>query len=282
MDIDSQVEEFDSSSSESSSSEDEDDPPRGDGRETSDALDEEEDIEDRELKPGRCPLKGGLKKRKRVRHAPGLRKKLRTHYESVEDFNPEARSAQSAELERIRRLELQHTVHPSANTIHSTHPHTAHSLARLQTSGYEVTTALKQNTPHHALSAESEEIVKHEDGDNPELVSVDLTHLTRQDNSNEPPMNMIVIDSGSDSDASSEKERYFPPPSAVGQQSVKLESSAPPPSGYARQDHLHRGYDDPTVPRPDGRLVVNAGHTPSEQDVFLAPQLARIIKPHQV
>lgn len=36
-----------------------------------------------------------------------MRKKLRTHIESVEEFNPEARDAQSAELERIRRLKLQ-------------------------------------------------------------------------------------------------------------------------------------------------------------------------------
>ena len=31
-----------------------------------------------------------------------------------------------------------------------------------------------------------------------------------------------------------------------------------------------------------GRVLVNVGHPPDEPDIFLAPQLARTVKPHQV
>ncbi|XP_066996034.2 uncharacterized protein [Anabrus simplex] len=51
--------------------------------------------------------------------------------------------------------------------------------------------------------------------------------------------------------------------------------------------------DDPTnsgmhtndlynVPDEHGRVLVNVGHPPEEEDIFLAPQIARVIKPHQI
>lgn len=36
------------------------------------------------------------------------------------------------------------------------------------------------------------------------------------------------------------------------------------------------------VPDEQGRVLINVGHPETEKDVFLAPQIARIIKPHQV
>lgn len=36
------------------------------------------------------------------------------------------------------------------------------------------------------------------------------------------------------------------------------------------------------VPDEQGRVLINVGHAENEEDVFLAPQIARIIKPHQV
>lgn len=36
------------------------------------------------------------------------------------------------------------------------------------------------------------------------------------------------------------------------------------------------------VPDDQGRVLINVGHPDSEKDVFLAPQIGRIIKPHQV
>ncbi|KAG8228718.1 hypothetical protein J437_LFUL009400 [Ladona fulva] len=36
------------------------------------------------------------------------------------------------------------------------------------------------------------------------------------------------------------------------------------------------------VPDEQGRVLVNVGHPPNEPDVFLAPQIGRVIKPHQI
>lgn len=36
------------------------------------------------------------------------------------------------------------------------------------------------------------------------------------------------------------------------------------------------------VPDEMGQVLVNVGHPPEEQDIFLADQLARSVKPHQV
>ena len=48
-----------------------------------------------------------------------------------------------------------------------------------------------------------------------------------------------------------------------------------------RSELLNMKYGE-ILPSPDGRVLVNAGHAPSEEDVYLAPQIARTVKPHQV
>lgn len=36
------------------------------------------------------------------------------------------------------------------------------------------------------------------------------------------------------------------------------------------------------LPDEEGRVLVNVGHPPEDPDIFLAPQIAKVIKPHQV
>lgn len=43
--------------------------------------------------------------------------------------------------------------------------------------------------------------------------------------------------------------------------------------------HVNDAYN---VPDEQGRVVINIGHPEAEEDIFLAPQIARIIKPHQI
>lgn len=43
--------------------------------------------------------------------------------------------------------------------------------------------------------------------------------------------------------------------------------------------HVNDSYN---VPDDKGRVVINIGHAEGEEDIFLAPQIARIIKPHQI
>lgn len=40
--------------------------------------------------------------------------------------------------------------------------------------------------------------------------------------------------------------------------------------------------DTYNIPDESGRVLINVGHPDNEPDVFLAPQIARIIKPHQI
>lgn len=40
--------------------------------------------------------------------------------------------------------------------------------------------------------------------------------------------------------------------------------------------------DEFNQPDDQGRVVVNVAHPDNEPDLFLAPQIARIIKPHQI
>ena len=64
---------------------------------------EEEQRGGEEVSPG-----NGQKKKKRKRKSTkqlGHRRNIKSKYESIEDFNPEALMAQTEELERIKRLE---------------------------------------------------------------------------------------------------------------------------------------------------------------------------------
>lgn len=36
------------------------------------------------------------------------------------------------------------------------------------------------------------------------------------------------------------------------------------------------------IPDEQGRVLINIGHPENDEDIFLAPQIARVIKPHQV
>lgn len=178
------------------------------------------------------------RKRKRSKHQPGHRRVLRSKYESVEDFNPDARSAQTEELERIRRLELQQSL-------------------------------LDDSITSSVSEREEESIEGALNGENSasqEAVVVDLTEVIEED---ETKADAIVIESGSESEG--EEGR-------TGKR-AKVNSTASAVKRSVRR--LNRKYDV-IDPLPDGRVLVNVGHAPEEEDVFLPPHLAAVVKPHQV
>ena len=43
--------------------------------------------------------------------------------------------------------------------------------------------------------------------------------------------------------------------------------------------HVNDAYN---IPDEQGRVLINIGHPENDEDIFLAPQIARVIKPHQV
>ena len=178
------------------------------------------------------------KRRKRKRRRSGMRRKLRSKYESVDEFNPEARSAQTEELERIRRLELQQSL-------------------RFEERESEVKD--EEEPVEGALNRVN---------DAGEFLVVDLTAGHAKEDSNK--VEAIVIDSDSDSEEQSD-----------GSKKAKTTTSGTADAVKKGARVLNRKYDV-IGPHPDGKVMVNVGHPPEEEDIFMAPQIAAIAKPHQV
>ena len=101
-----------------------------------DDFEDDEEVEESEL--GRDLLredettesnpKAVSKKRKKRKKARGHRRNIKSKYDTIEDLNPEAVSAQTEEAERIRRLELQQSILKSENP-QTTGPH-SHSVIK--------------------------------------------------------------------------------------------------------------------------------------------------------
>ena len=191
--------------------------------------------------------KGRKRKRKGSTHH---RRKLRSKYESVEDFNLEARTAQSEELERIRRLKLQQTLTGEEGCEESEKEKEEVEGKRLEGNG---------------RSEEGQAGRREREGSgSPKVMVVDLTEVVEGDQGPSKGIEPIVIDSGSDS----EDERSSAP-------------SKKPHSASAQRQVLNKKYDWAT-PCADGKILVNVGHGPEEEDIFLSPQIAKAAKPHQV
>ena len=83
---------------------------------------------------------------------------------------------------------------------------------------------------------------------------------------------MIDISSDDEDDDQDEKSRD------AGDDSISdsdKDDGDPENSGSHVNDAMNQ-------PDEQGRVLVNVGHPPNEHDIFLAPQLAANVKPHQV
>ena len=78
---------------------------------------------------------------------------------------------------------------------------------------------------------------------------------------------------------SSGEEQEIPTPdakgAAAGEAATGDEMDDPNNAGLHVDDRLN-------VANADGRVLVNVGHPDADPDIFLAPQIQRMIKPHQV
>lgn len=218
-----------SSSSSYSSSEDE-------------SVGEEEDEDSEEEVPSgpKSTERGEKERRKRKRKLAGRRRELRSKYESVKDFNPEALSAQTEEIERIRRLELQRS--------------------------------LQAANPTAARVTEG-------DNDSAALLGRGPVFRNLADDEKRDRVEAIVISSDSDDDERLEgcgrdgtREAVTPNRTEGG--TVEKTEEGGEKGGGGRYDVMGDVEGE--------QVVVNIGHTPDEEDILLAPQIARVIKPHQV
>nr|XP_049702735.1 uncharacterized protein LOC110384064 [Helicoverpa armigera] len=86
-----------------------------------------------------------------------------------------------------------------------------------------------------------------------------------------------IVDSSSGEESSSS--------SSDSDDCIMLSDSEVPPSPEAEEDpgnsglHVNDAYN---IPDEQGRVQINIGHPENEEDIFLAPQIARVIKPHQI
>ena len=94
-----------------------------------------------------------------------------------------------------------------------------------------------------------------------------LKQIQREQNRLQDGDQAIVLSSGG------EETEVAPPTPQKDDEPSELED--PNNSGMHVDDRLN-------VPNADGRVVVNVGHPASDPDIFLAPQIQRIIKPHQI
>ena len=200
---------------------------------------EDEDSED-EAPPGpKGAERGEQGRRKRKRKLAGRRRELRSKYESVKDFNPEARSAQTEEIERIRRLELQ-------RSLQAANPSVARVAGAVddaaEGSGLLGRGPVFRNLAEDEKRERIEAIVISSDSEDEE----DVQRVVRGGGA----VNRAMVTEGGREEGEEEEGRG------------------------GRYDVMGGG---------DGeQVVVNLGHLPEEEDVLLAPQIARIIKPHQV
>lgn len=273
------------------------------------------DMEEEEEDEGGTTIKEGQggrrRKRLRKRKAAGLRKKLRTHIDSVDEFNPEARSAQSAELERLRRLQLQQSIvgiEPAAPL--------QQQQQLIQPQGYSgfaqpapglnvpaqhvIVSPLREGTgvggalivqPPGASTTPIDTtcttgLTSRSKSSSPEVLMVDLTYAAKMGDRPSKVEDAIVIDSGSDSDNGQGRTQLVVAKTQSGASGsavvgATVQSDPGTVAMPTRSELLKMKYGDIQL-SSDGRVLVNEGHEPSEEDVFLAPQISRTVKPHQV
>ena len=204
------------------------------------------------------PKKVTRKRKSRKKQPAGLRRQIRTKFDTVEDLNPVARLAQTDEIERIRRLELQQSLTVSEKGVFEPVPFHGDDrkpdpLARSSSSSsHEYLDNVVQSDPD--VSSDSTE----DEGPN-ESPEAEPPHVLLPPPAPTPPL--------------------LPPP---------LPRSPPlllPASSVASVEKgieaVQRKYDL-LGRREDGRVLVNVGHPPKEPDIFLAPQIGRIVQQHQV
>ena len=197
------------------------------------------------------------KGKRRKRTDPTKRKKIRRIMRD-EELTEETLAAQSEERERLRRLELQRSLTTTELAARS---------PRSQTPGCDALTPV--DSARDVL---------------PLVVDVRMK--------NKPSPSVIVIESDEDESAPLEGHALVQStskgrPAVVGEciEIVSSDSEVEAVEGSDDSDYDNCGkHVDDLVNSPDsqGRVLVNLGHPADEDDIFLRPQLAQAVKPHQV
>lgn len=151
---------------------------------------------------------------------------------------------------------------------------------------------LKKSLPGHKLNLPNTVLVKLPSGEIKKTTmksgQVEVTKLSRvpasgthkpgkSDQKTDRKEVVEIVDSSSGEESSSS--------SSDSDDCIMLSDSEVPPSPEAEEDPSNSGLhvnDTYNIPDEQGRVLINIGHPENEEDIFLAPQIARVIKPHQI
>ena len=210
-------------------------------------------------------------KRKRKRADPSKRKHIRRILRE-DELTDITISAQKEERERLRRLELQRSL-AAASAVSATvqgsksvENSNTSSCAR-QLSPVSVDIRQKRDNDCH--------IIVIDDSDDEGELSSSLSSSTNCSHSQSNTNGDLIEIISSDSELENDESDY-------DDDDDDDECSNSLPSDF---DYDNSGlHVDDTLNQVDsqGRVLVNVNHPPDEEDIFLATQVAKVIKPHQV
>ncbi|KAF0036794.1 hypothetical protein F2P81_012106 [Scophthalmus maximus] len=205
----------------------------------------------------------GTKKRssKPAHMRRNIRKLLREH-----QLEAVTKAVQQEELERRRRLDQQRKQDFPVPLLPE---YTTGDVAK-HVSSSSASAASLQEVKSATLCLDSPSTGISEDGGRTKARESSTTEHRRK-------TDVIDLSSGEDDDDEDDDHDDADADDAVhiGSESANEEESESEPSGIHANDALNR-------PDERGRVLVNLSHPAAEPDIFLSPQLARAVKPHQI
>lgn len=182
---------------------------------------------------------------KKRRKAPNRRKNIRKVLK-IHQLDPKTLEAQKEEQERLHRLELQRGLSDQSATI-SVPPQNDIMDNDLVGSNHPI-------------------LILDDDGDESDPIDDDLSSSDEMDfcvPTRSSPKGSIILISSSDSEEET---------NCYDDERASSDSS----EDYSQLMSVANVKSD------SADILVNIGHMPDEQDIFLPPQIAKVIKPHQV
>ena len=185
----------------------------------------------------------GKKRRKPENRRKNIRKILKMH-----QLDPKTLEAQKEEQERLQRLELQRSLSDQIATEAAT-----------------VSIAPKNNSLNTSptSSPSKQPILILDDGDDSDYSDSSNDEVDIHFPSKPSQIENVILISSSDSEDETKPDEDEGAGSDSSEDCTNLISAA-------------------NLKSHNGDVLINTGHMPDEPDIFLPPQIARVIKPHQV
>ena len=210
-------------------------------------------------------------KRKRKQIDPNKRKRIRRILRE-DELTEVTISAQKEERERLRRLELQRSLaasSTSASKIGENLSSASPSASSRPSTPIAVDAREKKDIEPHVIVIDSDD----DEDSRSSTVAVNCDHLKQAaENVNGEFIEIISSDSEVDDVSDNDDDENYDDDDAT-------------PCRRKDVDYENSGlHVDDSLNKPDlqGRVLVNVSHPADEEDIFLAPQIARVIKAHQV